>query len=221
MSLMKKQRSRCARFGFTLIELIAIIAIIVILITAGVGLVRGTGPSARKAGTDLLIGMIEQARTAAISSRTNVVLAIAEPGDLPTGDARCRLGMFKIKPEDWPADPTGAELKGELMSRWRVIETGAALIGGEVNGTPNPIDGPELNVIYGGFKPVSVKVHAIAFNSLGRLLYPVGSTPVAMRVAEGIYSSGKATAYQRGDAKTISENRLKIGRVNARPYRID
>ncbi len=207
--------------GFTLIEMVTVIAILVILMLAGVSLLHGTGPSARKAGTDLLTGMIEQARTAAISTRGDVVLAIAEPGDLPADDGRCRLGLFRIKPEDWPADPTSGVLNGELMSRWRTLETGVALLGGAVDGVENPLDSPQLTVSYGGSKSTSVKVHAIAFNSLGGLLYPIGSTPVAMRVAEGNYRGGKASPYHNGDSGTITENRLKIGRVTARPYRTD
>ena len=67
-----------------------------------------------------------------------------------------------------------------------------------------------------------MKVHAIAFNSRGGLHYPAGSTPIAMRIAEGGYRDGKATAKQaRASTEAITENRLKIGRVTARPYRID
>jgi hypothetical protein len=42
-----------------------------------------------------------------------------------------------------------------------------------------------------------------------------------MRIAEGGYRGGKATPNRRGDSHAISENRLKIGRVTARPCRID
>ena len=71
--------------AFSLIEMVAVIAILVILMTAGVSLMNGTGSQSRKAGTDMLGGMIEQARTTAITSRSHVVLAVAEPGDLPGG----------------------------------------------------------------------------------------------------------------------------------------
>ena len=129
-------------------------------------------PNPGKAGTDLLSGMIEQARTAAITTRSDVVLAIAEPGDLPAGDERCHLGLFKIKAEDWPSDPATGSVNGELMSRWQNLETGIALIGGEVDGVANLLDSPKLTVSYGANKPMSVKMHAIAFNSHGGLLYP-------------------------------------------------
>ena len=196
--------------------MVTVIAILVTLMTAGVSLLNGTGQQSRKTGTDMLTGLIEQARTRAITSRSNVVLAIAEPGDLPGGDERCRIGMFKI--DDWPAGST--TLKGELISRWQTLNTGIVLIAGD-NLLKTPLDHPELTITYGGSKNLSVNVHAIAFNSRGGLHYPFGSAPLMFRIAEGAYRNGRATPNKRGELKTISENRLKIGRVTARPYRID
>ena len=212
--------------AFTLVEMVAVIAILVTLLTAGVALLRGTGSQARKTGTDTLSGMIDQARTMAITSRTQVVLAIAEPGDLPADDERCRIGIFKV--ETWP-DPVTSPLtlKGELLSRWQVLNTGVALIAGSVKEgsdiTPNPLDLPQVTITYGPTNNLKVVVHAIAFNSRGGLLYPTGSTPVVFRIAEGGYRGNprKATADMRGDQKVITENILKIGRVTARPYRLD
>lgn len=200
--------------------MVTVIAILVILMTAGVSLLNGTGSQARKAGADTLTGMIEQARASAITSRSYVVLAIAEPDDLPAGDQRCRLGLFKVAMDKWPANPADA-INAELMSRWRTLETGVAIIGEKVDGVDNPLDADELTISYGTKKPLTVNVHAIAFNPRGGLHYPAGSTPVVMRVAEGNYRNRKATPFKRGDAGVIAENRLKIGRVIARPYRID
>jgi len=204
--------------AFALVEMVGVIAVLVILFTASARLISGTGSQARKAGVDLLAGMVEQARTAAIISRKHVILAVAEPGDLPAGDERCRLGLFKV--ETWPENATDA-VEGILMSRWRTLETGIALIGGEVNGVENPLDAPELAISYGANKLLTIKVHAIAFNSRGGLHHPSGSTPVALRVAEGGYRDGKAAPNCRSDTASVSENRLKIGRVIARAYRID
>jgi prepilin-type N-terminal cleavage/methylation domain-containing protein len=207
------------RPAFTLIEIVLVIAVLVILMVAGVSLIGGTGNAARKTAADTLAGMIEQARTAAITSRSYVVLAVAEPGDLPAGDSRCRIGLFKVKPEQWPqniSDPVPAV----LMSRWRILENGVVLLGGEVDGLQNPLNTDELVINYGA-NGRSVKAHAIAFNPRGGLHHPVGSNPIAMRVAEGGYRNGIATPNRRADSQAIPENRLKIGRVTARPYRID
>jgi hypothetical protein len=207
-----------------LIEITVVIAVILILLVAGVSLIGGTGPSARKAGADMLTGMIEQGRTAAITSRSYVVLAIAEPGDLPANDTRSRIGLFKVKPDQWPQN-TSDPVPAVLMSRWRMLENGVVLIGGEVDGLQNPLDDdihPQLSITYGASgKTRTVVVHAIAFNPRGGLHHPAGSNPIVMRIAEGGYRNGTATPNRRGDSEAISENRLKIGRVTARPYRID
>lgn len=198
--------------------MVAVVAVLVILLTAGVSLMKGTGAQARLAGTDMLAGMIEQARTSAITTRSYVILAVAEPGDLPAGDERCRLGLFKV--ETWPQSPSEA-VEAVLMTRWRTLENGIALIGGSIDGIPNPLNGPQLTVSYGAPKALRVNVHVLAFNPRGGLHVPAGSTPVALRIAEGYYRDGKATPYPSGGAAPAIENRLKIGRVIARPYLID
>lgn len=206
-----------ARLAFTLVEIVVVIAVLVILLVAGVGLLGGTGAQARRAGTDMLSGMIEQARTSAITTRSYVVLAVAEPGDLPASDERCRIGLFKV--ENWPENDTDP-LSAVLMSRWRIFENGVVLIGGDTGGLENPLDRQKLQITYGtGNKARTIQVHGIAFNPRGGLHHPRGSMPVALRIAEGAYRGGKATPNRRGE--TIAENRLKIGRVTARPYRMD
>jgi len=212
------------RRAFTLVELLVTIVIITVLLVAGIGVMGNSGNKARRAGADMLTGMIEQARTTAITSRSHVILAIAEPGDLPAGDNRCRVGLFKV--EDWP-EASGGEISAVLMSRWRVFKDGVVLLGGDAGsgGTaslPNPMDSPRLNIRYGGpGGDRSIQVHAIAFNPRGGLRYPEGSSPIEMRIAEGGYRNGVASPNRRGDSQRISENRLRIGRVTARPYRID
>ncbi|MEO5916854.1 MAG: hypothetical protein ABIS50_21680 [Luteolibacter sp.] len=202
--------------------MVAVIAILVTLMTAGISLLSGTGNQSRRAGVDMLSGMIEQARTTAITSRSYVVLAIAEPGDLPAGDERCRIGLFKVEMEKWPTTSTSPiSVTATLLSRWQTLNTGIVLIGGEADGVPNPLDSPKMTINYGGTKNLSIQVHAIAFNSRGGLLSPDGSTPIALRIAEGGYRNGKATPNMRAGQKAVTENRLKIGRVTARPYQID
>lgn len=203
--------------------MVTVIAILVTLMTAGVGLLNGTGTQSRRAGTDMLTGLIEQARTTAINSRAYVVLAIGEPGDLPAGDGRCRIGLFRVN-DEWPdASTTPVPLKCTLLNRWQTLNSGIVLIPGDVNGVANPLDQPEITINYGGTKNLSVRVHVISFNARGGLHYPAGSTPIALRIAEGNYrgTPPKATPNKRASQQTITEDRLKIGRVTARPYRID
>jgi len=211
--------SHCA--AFSLIEMVTVIAILATLMTAGVSLLGSSGPQSRKAATDTLTGLIEQARTRAITTRSQIILAIAEPGDLPGTDSLCRVGLFRVD-GDWPdSSSTPDPLKCTLLNRWQTINAGVVLLGGDVNGVENPMDKGEVNISYGGSKNLSVKVHAIAFSSRGGLYFPSGSNPIALRIAEGGYRSGKATANKRGQSDVVAEDRLKIGRVTARPYRID
>ena len=211
-----KSSVACPAPAFSLIEMAAVIAILGTLMTAGVSLLNGTGAQSRKAGADMLAGLIEQARTTAVTTRSHVVLAIAEPGDLPAGDERCQLGLFKI--DEWPDSLTASPvLTGVLLNRWQTLNTGVVLGGGDVDGVSNPMDQEQVTITYGGVRHLTAKVHIIAFNSCGGLHYPPGSTPIAIRIAEGRYRGGKVISNQRPGA----ENRLKIGRVTARPYRTD
>jgi type II secretory pathway pseudopilin PulG len=220
-----KKKSPKTAPAFSLLEMVAVIAILVTLMTAGVSLLGSTGIQSRKAGVDMLSGLIEQARTKAITSRSYIVLAIAEPGDLPAQDERCRVGLFTV--QTWPDQMTGPlALQGVLASRWQTLNTGIALIPNQ-NQDPNPPNEPNIldqgqaTITYGGVKNLSVQIHAIAFNPRGGLVYPMGSSPVVLRIAEGRYRDGKAIPNNRSNFKAIPESRLKIGRVTARPYQID
>ncbi len=205
----------------------AVIAILVALITAGVTLLNGTSNQSRRAGTDLLSGLIEQARTTAIMTRSFIVLAIAEPGDLPNTDERCHLGLFKLDAETWPEDTNSPlSIHATMLRRWQTLNTGIVLLGtqsGDKNSKqiPNPIDEEEIVILCGGTKNLSVKVHVIVFNPHGGLHLPIGSTPVVLRVAEGGYRNGEATPNMRDEQKNPTENRLRVGRVAARSYQID
>lgn len=202
--------------------MLAVIAVIGIMLVAGVSILGDTGQQSRRAAGDTLTGLIEQARTTAISTRRHVILAVAEPGDLPTDDTQCRLGLFKV--DEWP-EQAAAALPAVLLNRWKTLETGVVLIGGDAGGAisggmPNPMDAPQLRVSYGGGGGTrTVEVHAIAFNPRGGLQYPEGSRPVQLRIAEGRYRNGRAFPIRRGEAGALAESHLKIGRVTARPYR--
>ncbi len=42
-----------------------------------------------------------------------------------------------------------------------------------------------------------------------------------MRIAAGGYRNGKAITRHNGKNGTVAEQKIKIGRINARPYRIE
>jgi hypothetical protein len=208
----------CGKPAFSLTEMVAVMATMVMLMAAAVNLIHGTGPQSRKTATDMLAGMIEQARTAALTSRSCIVLAMAEPADFAGDAQRCRLAIFMV--DAWPDDPAHT-VKGTMMGRWRSFESGVVLIGGATGTNENPIDARKLTITCDSPQPFTARVHAIAINPYGGLIYPPGAAPVVMRIAEGGYPNGIATPTRHGPSGTIAENRLKIGRVTARPYRID
>jgi hypothetical protein len=210
--------------AFSLVEMVAVIAILVTLMTAGIALMSGTGVQSRKAGVDLLSGLIEQARTTAVVSRCHVVLAIAEPQDFPNSDNQCRLGLFKVAA--WP-DPLTGSLDATQMSRWQNLNSGIVLLAGKPIGSDgkeidlgNPLSESQITVKYGA---KTVEAHVIAFTPRGGLQYPVDSKPIVLRIAEGSYrgSPAKATANLRSGQTKPTETVLKIGRVTARPYHLD
>lgn len=209
-------RVRALPPAFSLVEVVAVIAVILLLMAASVRLLRDSGPQARRTATDAMTGWIEQARTAALTARTPVVLAIAEPGDLPTDDGRCMIGLFKIS--EWPRDPS--TIDGVLLRRWQALPNGVVLLPGGVNGLRNPRDEPEATIRYLSAKRlVEGRFHIIAFNTRGGLLSPAGSDPIGLRIAEGAYRNNQPSANSRR-ADRLSETTLRIGRVTARPYQL-
>ena len=84
--------------------------------------------------------------------------------------------------------------------------------GGTVDGVPNPLDAAQIEISYlAGGMTVKGKFHALAFNTRGGLIYPAGSTPVGIRVAEGGYrgTPAVATANLRNGQTSPTENQLK------------
>jgi hypothetical protein len=210
-------RVRSLAPAFSLVEVMTVIAVIMLLMAAGVRLLRDTGPQARRTATDAMTGLIEQARTTALTTRSPVVLAIAEPGDLPTDDGRCMVGLFRL--EKWPDG--SAPLDGVLLRRWQALPTGVVLLPGGVSGLRNPRDEPEALIRYvSAKKVVEARCHILAFNARGGLLAPAGSDPVALRIAEGSYR-GRQPAANASRNDRVAENTLKIGRITARPYHLD
>jgi len=221
VKVVKKSITDLRQPAFSLVELLVVIAIIGILSYSVVAMMGNSGPQARKASVDTLTGLIEQARTTAITSRSHVVLAFAEPADLPGGDGHCRIGLFKVP--EWPnAGTEPSMLNAVLLSRWTSLNNGIVLVGGDVDGIPNPLDSPKVTIRYGSAtRPLEIQVRVIAFHSRGGLVLPSGSEPIALRIAEGGYRNGVASPNRRADTDTLSESRMKIGRVVGRPYRTD
>ena len=196
----------------------AVMAVMAILFTAGIHSLGNSAAQARQVATANVIGMLEQARATAITSRCVVVLALAEPGELPSSDTRCRLGLFKI--HEWPADPTA--LDGILVGRWQALPDGVVMLPGSVSGLRNPRDDAPATIRFtSANQPVIGRFHILAFSPRGTLLWPLGADPLTLRIAEGAYRNGQPTPNTRGRSHNIAESLLHIGRLTARPYQFD
>ncbi len=220
------QKSAQSRAAFTLVEMLVVISIMAILIGAGVTLLGGTGVQSRKAGADMISGMVDQARTIAITTRKEVFLVIAEPGTLAGQDERYRIGLMResvtpttgASPVPDPNLPVTRDY--ELVRRWQTLNTGVILIGGGVDNIPNPLDAGKVDFTYtSNQRQITARVYQLSINSLGSLTRPAGSTPVVLRLAEGAYRNGKPSPNKVAGGQGIAETQLKIGRVMARPYR--
>lgn len=170
----------------------------------------------------MISGMVDQARTLAITNRADVFLVIAEPGTLPRQDERCRIGLLRETPPPQNSSGVPPAKTYELLRRWQTLNTGVVLIGGGIDGVPNPIDTPKVKMsIRQGNSQISAEVYQISVNSMGSLALPEGSAPIVLRLAEGAYRGGKPSPNKVQGGSGIAETQLKIGRVMARPYRMN
>jgi len=204
--------------GFTLVEMVVVIAIMVILLGITAMYMSGGTEKARRAATDQVVGMVEQARNTALVSRSPVMLAIAEPGSLPTHQDKCVLGILRLE-EDWDPQASGP-VPAKLLGRWRPVETGVIFLDGEMVNLINPIDLPKLTIRYTTNRTIEADVQGVAFNARGRLIHPVGSAAGVLRLADGAYPGGVATPKRRGADQRISDTWLKIGRITGRAYEV-
>lgn len=187
-----------------------VIILVGALTTIGLSTLTKTAASARKTATDQFSAAIEQARTAAITHRKHVILAVAAPrtGD---SDQNCRFGLFTV--DELPE--TGGQLDAEQLQRWTVLPDGVVFFDGKINEFRNLLDdnGIVLNWKDGQNQAM---VHALAFNPRGGLAWPTGSDPVAVKIGSGTYKDGKPISAAGG-----GHSSLRIGRVVARSWMIE
>lgn len=196
--------------GFSLIELLVVMVIIGALTMAGLSVMGNTAANAQRTGTDQVVAAIEQARTTAITRRKPILLAIAEPqsGDV---DEHCRFGLFEVDalPEE------GSEVEAVQIQRWSVLPTGVVFLGDKIRDFDNLLEQEKVQLSWKDGQN-SASVHVLAFNPRGGLAWPSGSDPVALKVGNGNYRDGRAMPVTGGGASS-----LRVGRVVARPWRLD
>jgi prepilin-type N-terminal cleavage/methylation domain-containing protein len=196
--------------GFSLIELLVVMVIIGALTAAGLSVMGNTTANAQRTATDQVVAAIEQARTAAITRRKPVILAIAQPqpGDV---DEHCRFGLFEL--DTLPDE--GSDLDAHQLQRWNTLPTGVVFLDGRIRDFDNLLDQDKVQLSWKDGQN-SASVHALVFNTRGGLAWPSGSDPVAVKIGGGNYRNGKPMPIAGG-----GHSSLRIGRVVARPWRLD
>ncbi|MFM2243182.1 MAG: hypothetical protein RLZ97_2037, partial [Verrucomicrobiota bacterium] len=111
------------RSGFSLIELLVVIAIIGILLAVSVSLFKRTGSESLRTSADRFMSMVEQGRTAAITRRKPVALALFNP--VAGSENPARLGLFELT--EWEA---GKPAVGTLIQRFEAISPGMVFLPG-------------------------------------------------------------------------------------------
>jgi prepilin-type N-terminal cleavage/methylation domain-containing protein len=201
---------RAAPHGFSLVELMVAMILIGALLAIGLGVFGKTAASARRTASDQFTATIEQARTAAITRRKPVILAIAAP--VPGGaDNNYRIGLFEV--DELPE--RGAAIAARQLQRWNILPTGVVFFSGAVEGFDNPLDEDEVELSWKDGEN-QARVRILAFNPRGGLSLPPGSEPVAVTLGSGVLRDGQTIPTSDG-----GRNSLRIGRVIARPWRLD
>lgn len=180
------------------------------LLTIGMGIFGKTAASARRTAYDQFTATVEQARTAAITRRKPVILAIAPP--VPGGaDEYYRIGLFET--DEVPK--SGDAIDARQLQRWNILPGGVVFFGGKVENFDNPIDEELVDLSWKDGEN-EARVHILVFNPRGGLALPAGSEPVAINLGSGVIRDGQPFPTSDG-----GRNSLRIGRVVARPWRLD
>lgn len=207
---MRGRPQRRGTAGFTLVEVLAAVGILVLLVSITAGLMGRSSAFALKTGAENLTAAVEQARTAAITRRSQVVLAVLEPGQGGFDDGQCRLGLFEV--EEQTSDGV---FQTTQMQRWVKLPGGVAFFGGEVDSLDNVFDASDMTINWrDGEKSEQVK--GLVFSPRGGLDWPRGSEPVVLTAGTGTYRDGRAIPTEGG-----ARRNLRIGRVVARPWNLD
>jgi len=196
--------------GFSLLELLTVIVIMGVLISLSLSLFRTGGSSPRRTAADQFSAAVEQARTAAITTRRIVLLAVAAPIDNTPGE-RCRIGIFAV--DTLPDGET--EIKADQLYRWDILPDGVVFMPGAVKSVRNVMDEKPVKLVWKD-GAASAQVHVFAFNSRGGLNWPLGSDPVSVKITSGHYNNGQPVAVPGGGTSSF-----RVGRVVARPWNLD
>lgn len=195
------------RSGFSLIELLVVIAIIGILLAVSVSLFKRTGSESLRTSADRFMSMVEQGRTAAITRRKPVALALFNP--VAGSENSARLGLFELT--EWEA---GKPAVGTLIQRFEAISPGMVFLPGGDETLLNVVESPAISLTWKNGQE-RAEVPLLVFSPRGGLLAPAGSGPVRVSVGGAVLRNGTFVENKTG------RREIRVGRVVARPWLLD
>jgi prepilin-type N-terminal cleavage/methylation domain-containing protein len=198
------------RRGFSLIEMLVVMVIVGALTTLGLTVFGNSAANARRTAMDQFTAAVEQARTSAITRRKPVILAIAPPIS-DSADQTTRFGLFEVDALPDRGDP----IEARQVQRWNQLPGGVVFFPGSVETLRNVLDEDKVQLKWKEGASQAM-VYAFAFNPRGGLAWPTGSDPVAVKIGSGLHRAGQPVATPNG-----GHSSLRIGRVVARPWRLD
>lgn len=203
------------RPGFTLLEVLVVVGLLVLMAGLGQVALGVASGDERRAACGHLVAMIERARAEAVVGRAPVLLGLEIPEAVESGEGVGRMALFRA--EAWPAPDQGC-LPVVRLGQWVEIGRGLVFCAGSRDGMGNPVDGLPWSLECSGIAGEGVRARIMVFDGAGRLVYPEGSTSVALGVAEGRYVGGRAVLRGSPSSGAVLEDWVSVGRHAGRSH---
>lgn len=192
MRAMKARRPR--RFGFSLIEMLAVIGIMALLMAISVPAINGlTGSAGRKGAIRVMLNAFERARVVALESSTNAYIGFADR-NFPKDKLRYRAFIIFRDRIDTDSPAAGEPVAPQYvaLSKWEELPGKISFksqIGSSLTG-----DGGAYLTLGDDSIPLLVsgaQLPVLAFNSTGAVASPSDSTLLKLFLYQGFYAGNQ------------------------------
>lgn len=194
--------------GFTLLEMLLALACLAIMLVMMAVSAKPDGAAELKIAAQQLSGLVDQARTKAVTCRKNVVLALIEPGALASDNESPGAALFELRGNP---PPPGEALEVKQISRWIWWEQGVEFSDEAADGALGVLAQPK-RVLRLDRKSLEIRAAVVIFTFSGGISAPGDSGKVSLALVRS--RRGKARHETGGAAE-----QLVIGRSIARVER--
>ncbi|MDZ4788287.1 MAG: prepilin-type N-terminal cleavage/methylation domain-containing protein [Blastochloris sp.] len=205
------------RYGFTLVELLAVIMILMVMAAMMAPVVSTLSNQAgRKGAVNILLNSFEQARVTALTTGATTYVGFAD-ASFPLEKYRYRAFIiFRERTDDDPsASPYVALTKWNFLPRGVSFKSvGAHLLGD--TGPGNVLDFGPSDGLPNIKTETSLKL--IGFNPSGQLSFPSGASSAQLNlfIYEGAYSASSAKKDAPTDKNNVFFERISFRRFTGR-----